>query len=143
MSKIKPDTHLPLFGVETEYPPGVRYWISGLFSMYNEDTATAGLGLQSADVRTIPNGDDVGAASLGLVSVEALEIIPPNNISIDQDVATSGLSLINVEALGVDTRPSDVAANTLGLQAVDLPSVLMDTYDVAATALGLQAVEIE
>jgi len=143
MSKIKPDTYLPLFGVETEYPPTVTYYLSRMFPAYNGDVAVSRWDGVHAEAVQRPHGEDSAPTDWGLLAVEILDIIPPSNIPV-QEQAQAAFSLLEVAVreTRVDVEADDVAAATFGLQGVTILGTLVLGTESAAATFGLQSVEI-
>lgn len=139
MSKIKPNTWLPLFGVETDWRPPPRYYLSTLFPMYQEDSLATGLGLAWADAPTIPNGTDYGTTSRTLLSVSLVEIIQPNDIKIEDQNAV-GRSLVSVVVKDTSAKFEDTSGTTRTLAGVKIDTVQVlptDTYGTTRTLAGV------
>ena len=143
MSKIKPDTYLPLFGVETEYPPGVRYWISGLFAMYNEDAGRGTFSLEGLRLIDQPHAEEFGAVRFSLLGVSIEDApIPPDNVEVDIGAGSASYSLAGVDILGVDIGPKDTSRATFSIADVRLLGTLVVEDEAATASFGLLGVTI-
>jgi hypothetical protein len=142
MSNIKPDTHLPLFGVETEYPPTVTYYLSPLFAMYNADAGRGTFSLE--DVRLIdqPHAELFGAGRFSLLGVSIEDVpIPPDGIAVDVG-AGAAYSLVGVDILGVDIGSKDTGHATFSIAGVRLLGTLVVADEAATASFGLLGVTI-
>jgi hypothetical protein len=142
MSKLKPNTWLPLFGVETEYPPGVRYWISGLFAMHNADAGRGTFSLEGLRLIDQPHAEEFGAGRLSLLGVSVEDApTPPDSIAVTID-AGAAYSLVGVNIFGVDISPKDTGHATFSIAGVRLLGTLVVADEAATASFGLLGVTI-
>ena len=142
MSKIKPDTYLPLFGVETEYPPKVTYYLSGLFPLHMYDDLAVDSGLGRVYLSRTGELDDRLGASVGLRHVTLIDPPDPNKYAYSNDALSVGVALRAVLLRDSRAWSNDAVAVSVGLRGVRFSSANAFDNEALAVGVGLRGVTI-
>lgn len=143
MSKIKPDTRLPLFGTETDWRPPPRYLLSLIFPVYEYNEAAAGFALDSVEIISPPAVFLEAAGQYGLVGVTIVTPPPPpDNVPVDGGAGAGHYQLLGVEIVAVDLGAKEFASANYSLVGVRVDTTLILSEDAATSAYSLLGVEI-